>query len=43
MDGLANVLEPEAEDILDERFVNKRELEDEVLENIKEEYGFEEI
>ena len=43
MDGLANALEPEAEDILDERFVNKRELEDEVLENIKEEYGFEEI
>ena len=34
---------PEAEDILNERFVNKKELEDKVLENIKEEYGFEEI
>ena len=28
---------------MDEGFVNKKELEDEVLENIKEEYGFEEI
>ena len=42
-DGLANILEPEAEDILDEGFVNKKELEDEALENIKEEYDFEEI
>ena len=42
-DGLANILEPEAEDNLDEGFVNKKELEDEVLENIKEEYDFEEI
>ena len=42
-DGLGNILRPEAEDILDEEFLNKKELEDEVLENIKEEYGFEEI
>ena len=39
-DGLANILGP---DILDEGFINKKELEDEVLENIKEQYGFEEI
>ena len=42
-DGLANILGPEAEDILDEGFIYKKELEDEVLENIKEQYGFEEI
>ena len=41
-DGLANILGPEAQDILDEGFVNKKELEDEVPENIKEEYGLEE-
>ena len=42
-DGLANILEPEAKDILDEGFINKKELEDKVFENIKDEYGFEEI
>ena len=42
-DGLTNILEPEAEDVLDEGFLNKKELEDELDENIKEEYGFEEI
>ena len=42
-DVLANILGPETEAISDEGFVNKKELEDEVLENIKEEYGFEEI
>ena len=42
-DALANILAPETEAISDEGFVNKKELEDEVLENIKEEYGFEEI
>ena len=42
-DGLANILGAVAEDILDEGLVDKKELEDEVLENIKEEYGFEEI
>ena len=42
-DALANIFGPEAEDTLDEKFVNKKELEDEALENIKEEYSFEEI
>ena len=42
-DGLANSLGTEAADILNEKFVNKKELEDEALENIKEEYGFKEI
>ena len=41
-DSLANILRPEEEDILDEGFANEEEREDEVLENIKEEYGFEE-
>ena len=36
-DGLANILEPEEEDILDEGFVNKKELEDRVLEILKKE------
>ena len=43
VDGLANILGAEAEDILKENFVNPKKLEDEALENIKEEYGFEEI
>ena len=42
-DPLANLLGLEAKDILDERFANKKKLDDEALENIKEEYGFEEI
>ena len=42
-DGLINVLGTEADDILDEKFVNKKKQEDEALENFKEEYGFEEI
>ena len=42
-DGLANLLGIESEDILDEKSVNKKELENEELKNIKEEYGFEEI
>ena len=42
-DGLANILGSEAEDILHEGFVDEKELEDEVLENIKEEFGFEQI
>ena len=42
-DGLANVLGPEAEDILKEKFVNPKELEYETLEKIKEEYNFDEI
>ena len=36
-DGLANILEPEEENILDEGFVNKKELEDRVLEILKKE------
>ena len=43
IDSLANILGAEAEDILKENFVNSKKLEDEALENIKEEYGFEEI
>ena len=39
-DGLANVLGPEAEDILEDNFINSKKPEDDVLENIKEEYGF---
>ena len=39
----ANVLGAEAEDVLKENFVNSKKLEDETLENIKEEYSFEEI
>ena len=39
--GLANFLGVVAEDILNEKFKNKKELEDEALENIKEEYRFE--
>ena len=42
-DGLANILGAEAEDIFKENFVNSKKLEDEALENITEEYGFEEI
>ena len=40
---LAYLLEPEAKDIFDEKRVNKKEIEDESVENIKEEYGFDEI
>ena len=43
VDSLANILGAEAEDILKENFVNSKKLEDEALENIKEEYGFEEM
>ena len=42
-DALANLLGPEAEDILKEEFVNSKKLEDETLENIQEEYNFDEI
>ena len=37
------MLAAEADDILDEKFVNNKKQEDETLENFKEEYGFEEI
>ena len=42
-DGLENVLGAEAEDILEDNFVYSKKLEDDALENIKEEDGFEEI
>ena len=42
-DGLINMLGVEADDILDEKFVNKKKQEDESLENFREEYRFEEI
>ena len=41
-DGLANVPGAEAEDILEDNFVNSKKREDAALQNIKE-YGFEEI
>ena len=34
-DGLTNILRSQAQDILDEGFVNKKELEYEILGNIK--------
>ena len=36
-DTLENLLGPETEDVLDEKFINKKQPEDEALENIKEE------
>ena len=42
-DGLTNILRSQAQDILDEGFVNKKELEYEILGNIKEQYGFKKI
>ena len=42
-DGLLNTLRVKADDILDQEFVNKKQQEDEVLEQIKEEYNFDEI
>ena len=37
------MLEAEADNILDEKFVNKKKQEDETLKNFNKEYGFEEI
>ena len=37
------MLGAEADETLDEKFVNKKKQEDETLENFKEEYGFEKI
>ena len=42
-DGLANVLGAETDDISKDKFVNSKKFEDDALENIKEEYGAEEI
>ena len=42
-DGLLNSLGVEADDILEQKFVNQKQQEDAVLEKIKEEYNFDEI
>ena len=42
-DGLLNTLGIEADDILEKESVNKNQLEDETLKQIKEEYNFYEI
>ena len=42
-DGLLNTLGAEAEDILEDQFVNPKELEEKTIEQIKEEYNFDEI
>ena len=42
-DGLLNTLGVEIDDTLDQEFGNKKQQEDEVLEQIKEEYNFDEI
>ena len=42
-DGLLNTLGVEAEDILDDQFVNPKQLEEKTIEQIKEEYNFDEI
>ena len=42
-DGLLNTLGAEAEDILDDQFINSKELEEKTIEQIKEEFNFEKI
>ena len=42
-DGFLNTLGVEGDDILDQEFVNKKQQEDEVLEQIKKAYTFDEI
>ena len=42
-DGLLSALGTEAKDILQENFVNSKELEEKTLEDIKEEHGFNKI
>ena len=42
-DGLKNVLAAETDDILEDKFVNPKKLEDDALGNITEEHGFEKI
>ena len=39
-DGLLNLLDVKANDILEQKFVNKKQQEDAVLEQIKEDYNF---
>ena len=42
-DGLLNTLGVQADDILEQKFVNQKQQEDTVLEQIKKEYNFDEI
>ena len=42
-DGLLNVLHTETDNILDKKFVNIKEEEDSVLEQLKDEYNFDDI
>ena len=42
-DGLLNSLGAEADDILEQKFINKKEEEDAVFEQIKEDYNFDQI
>ena len=42
-DSLLNLLGVEADDILEQKYVNKKQEEDAVLEQIKEDYNFDEI
>ena len=42
-DGLLNVLGAEADDTLDKQFVNKKEQEDAVLEQLKDQHNFDHI
>ena len=41
--GLLNLLDVEANDILEQKFFNKRKQEDAVLKQIKKDYNFNEI
>ena len=42
-DGLLNLLDVEANDILEQKFFNKKKQEDAVLKQIKKDYNFNEI
>ena len=42
-DGLLNTLGVKADDILEQKFVNQKQQEDAVLEQIKEEHNFDKI
>ena len=42
-DGLLNLLDVEANDILEQKFFNKKQQEDAVLKQIKKDYNFNEI
>lgn len=42
-DGLAHALGTEAEEILENKYINSKKLQDKTLQNIKEEYNFDDI